>query len=751
MLTDKITAGSLRICAARMLAGTILCSIAGPLSAQTVVAEDAAPGEIVVTAQRRSESIQSVPIAITAVTGDTLDRTNARGIEDIFNKTPNVTFTTSGSRDRKEISIRGVGNLLDPYTPTRSATYAFYIDEFNVIVGTNNPNILDLERFEVLRGPQGTYFGRNSIGGAFNVSTRKPTDEWYGEINLGYSSFDTKRGSAIINIPLVDGLLAVRAAGLIESSDGNIENINPSGTKGNNTNYKSGRIIARLTPAHNITSDTTFSYSRERNGMRAGVPSGFLTQTWRNIYYGGRPGLADPDGVGFYPDNQNKVNFDEPTQVGSNFWYLSNRSAIDLDGVTVVAVGGYLKSKVFQYGDVDGSSFNYFNEDQSVDRSSLNGELRIQSNNDGPFVWSIGGNIGRDKGHVLQLTTYGSGGLQGRPDGFAVSDVDSHGQTTYKAVFAQATYNFTEQFGFTAGARYSDETVKLRQIRFSNEVLGDNIDRQISFDDISPMARVTFKPSRTFLLYGTVSKGFKSGGLQSAQLLLDESYGPEKLWNYEVGVKFEAFDRRLRADVAAFYTDWRGVQQAVRFQFLDAAGILRTLNGIDNAKKAETYGFDASADLRLFDGLTLSAQAGYSKARFKDFPNAFVDGLTLDLAGKPLVNSPKWTLGAQIEYRMPLVKDFEVFVRPEWNYRSSSYSNTFAYRYENYPFIAPSFHNVNLRLGVENDRYRVIGYVENLFDANYFTNTYEKSFYSGTQLEPSVQRFGISATVKFFQ
>ncbi|WBX84152.1 TonB-dependent receptor [Sphingosinicella microcystinivorans] len=737
----------------KMLAGTILGAfLAVPAVAQETQADPTLTADdyIVVTAQRRAESIQDVPIAITAISGDVMDRTNARGVEDILNRAPNVSFVTNGSRDRKEISIRGVSNLLDPYTATRSATYAMYIDEFNVIVGTSNPNILDLERFEVLRGPQGTYFGRNSLGGAINVSTRKPGDTWYGELNLDYSSFDTKRVSAIVNVPVLEGILSVRGAGLIESSDGNIKNINPTGTPGNNTNYKSGRLTARFTPAANITSDTTFSYSRERNGMRAGVPTGFLTNTWRNLYYGGAAGLADPDGVGFYPDNQTRVNFDEPSSVGTTFWYLSNRTEVDFDTFTVTAVGGYLESQVFQFGDVDGSSFSYFTEDQDIDRSSLNGELRIQSNGNTRFEWSLGANIGRDLGDSVQVTRYGSGGLHGRPDGFAVSDSRSKGKTTYQAVFGQATYNLSDQLAFTLGARYSHEKVSLQQIRFSNQVLTDNIDRSVTFNDLSPKVTVTYKPADNILAYATVSRGFKSGGLQSAQLLLRDSYGPEKLWNYEAGFKFDAFDRRLRVDLSGFYMDWKGVQQAVRFQFLDENDILRTVNGIDNAEKAEVYGIDASADLRILDSLNIGVRGGWTKAEFKKFPNAFVDGMTIDLAGKPMVNSPEWTFGADVEYRFPISDTFEAFIRPEWSYRSKTYSNVFAYRYETWPFIASGYHNVNLRIGTESDRIRLIGYVENLFKADYYTNTYEKAFYSGVQLEPSVRRIGVTASFKFF-
>lgn len=723
----------------------ILC---GEAMAQDAAAAEEGNGDIVVTAQRRAESIQDVPISITAVSAEHMERNNVRGIEEVFAKAPNVGVVSNGSRDRKEISIRGISNQLDPYSGIRSATYAFYIDEFNVVAGTNNPEILDLERVEVLRGPQGTYFGRNSIGGAINVTTKKPTFDWNGRVDLAYSSYDTKRASAVVNVPVVDGLLAMRVSGLIETSDGNIRNINPTGG-GNDTNYKSGRIVARLTPAEGLTSDTTFSYSKERNGMRAGVPTGYLTATWRSIYYGNRPGfIADPDGVGFYPENDSRVNFNRPQEVGTTFWYASNRTAYDFDFATLTSVVGYLKSDVINQGDVDGGSRDLFYENGFLTRTSLNGELRLQSNGGGPLQWSIGGNIGRDKGVTDQVSAYGSAGLQNRPEGFRVSDTQSTAVNTYEAIFGQATYEVFDNFEATLGLRYSHETVRLDYVRRSNEILTDDVHRSKSFNDFSPKLTLSYKPNRDVLIYSTVSRGYKSGGVQSAQRSLSDSYQPEKLWNYEAGLKLDLFDRKVRFDIAGFYIDWTNVQQSVRFNYLDN-GVLRNVTGIENAAGAESYGLDASIDIRPLPGLFLSGQVGWMKARFTDFPNALVDGAQVNASGKPLVNAPEWTLGADAEYRHAIDGDKEAFVRAEWNYKASTYSNALAYRYEFFPFIAPSYHNVNLRAGVEIGEARVTVFVENLFDEAYYNNIYEKSFYSGVQVEPAFRKIGTSVSYKF--
>src|SRR5690606_19407652 len=144
---------------------------------------------------------------------------------------------------------------------------------------------------------------------------------------------------------------------------------------------------------------------------------------------------------------------------------------------------------------------DFFTEDQVIDRKSRSVELRFQSNDGGTFEWSIGGNVGKDTGRNIQVTAYGTAGLFGQPAGLAVSDVDGWGVTRYKALFAEGTYNFTDRLSFTVGGRYSDEELSLRQTRFGNGVLTDDIDRSRSFSDFSPKFTVNFKPMPNVLTY----------------------------------------------------------------------------------------------------------------------------------------------------------------------------------------------------------------------------------------------------------
>jgi iron complex outermembrane recepter protein len=732
------------------------CIAATSTHAQTAAADtssESAGGleEVVVSAQRRNESLMDVPIAVSAIGSDAIEKQKIESVEDVLAQVPNVSFVSLGSRDRKEISLRGISNQLNPFVDVRSSTYAFYIDEFNVAVGTSNPEILDLERIEVLRGPQGTYFGRNAVGGALNVITKKPTNEFEGEFGVGYGNHNTKSAHVILNAPIVDGVLAARASGQIRRTDGFIENVNAIGG-GNEGKFNSGRLTLRYTPTDRLTWDLNYSYTDGDEGMRVGVPTGFLTATWRAVYYQNRPGnIASPDSVGFYPQNDDQVNFNRPQSVGSDFEYLSTRFAYDFDAVSLVAVVGRLESSLFNFGDVDGGSIDAFYEDLFIERESTSAEFRLQSRNPQRIDWSVGAIVGKDSGLQDQSTFHGTQSPLGRPNGVEVTGADSDTDTDYWAVFAQATWNISDAWKLVLGGRYSDEEVKTLGETRSNGIITGTNNRSASFNDFSPRLTVSYDNDSAGLFYGTVSKGFKAGGTQTTGTVqLRNEYEPEELWNYEIGWKAELLDRRIRLDVAAFYMDWKNVQQFIRFQFIDPnTGLLRGVTGVDNATSAESKGIEFSFDALLTNNWRAGLNAGYLDAKYGEYRNALIDGQVIDATGKRLINAPEWTIGANTQYSFKVGGEIDAFVRAEWNYRSEQLSNTFALRYEVFPFIAPSYDVLNLRAGLSKGAWSLTAYAENALGEDYFANAYEKAFFSGVQVEPSTSYFGIDFRYKF--
>ncbi len=437
--------------------------------------------EVTVTAQRRVENVRDVPISLTVFDAAAIEQQNFQGVGSYFDQTPNVSFTSEGTRDRKELALRGISDQLSPDNNIKEGSFGFYIDEFNVAQGTSNPEIVDIDRIEVLRGPQGTYFGRNAVGGAINITTKQPTNDFYAEASSQYSSFNTVDSHAIVNLPLIDNLLAVRIVGQDETSDGNIKNVNPIGG-GNNSKYTYGKIIVRFTPTENLTIDTTGTATNETVAMRNGVPSGVFGDFGCELFGGSpysKPNPAyqgptrtpytcpfspvDPDGLGVYPNNVNTVNFNRGQDDGTHLSYVSNRIKYAAEDFTITNVVGYLYSNEFEGGDIDGSGLDLFYETESIKRSSISEEFRIQSIPAAgrAFDWTGGFYYGHDYGHANQYTYAGAigGELFGVPDGYELTSSLGNSSDYSNALFGEVVWHAMQSLSLTFGARYTHENV----------------------------------------------------------------------------------------------------------------------------------------------------------------------------------------------------------------------------------------------------------------------------------------------------
>lgn len=703
--------------------------------------------EVIVTSRRREESLQDVPIAVTAFSAESIASNMIDGVQDFFARTPNVSFTTEGSRDRKRLSIRGVTEFLSEAgeATVPANTFGIYMDEFSVATATSNPGVMDIERIEVLRGPQGTYFGRNAVGGAINITTKKPDNHFFAELTADASRYSTYDLAGTLNLPLIDDKLAVRANVKYQQSDGYIKNINPTGG-GNDSEYKYGRMSLRYTPNDRFTLDLIASASDELVGMREGVPSGVLSAFTEGLY-----GTADPDGVGYWPNNTDRVNFNRPQQVGSEYQYFTGRMEYRFDTVRLTSVSGYLESKTFLRGDVDGGSQDLFYEHKPYDRDALSQEVRLQSIDGKVWDWTVGAIYSRDRGDIDQATMVGEDQPFGLPVGFQVTRNVADNETIGMAVFGEAVWHATERLDLLLGVRATRDKVKITETTFTAGDARLFISEESTFDDVSPKFTASYAVSDASKIYATVSKGFKSGGVQvAANELLDEAYDPETIWNYEIGVKSDFLNGRARFNAAAFYMDWQDLQASFAVAEIDDQGTIVFTSGIQNAAAATNYGVEAELSLLITDDLLLNVAGGYLHAEFDEFTNAFIDGDIVDLSGGRMPNAPRWTASADAQYNFAVTNEWQGFVRLEWFYRDQQYTDltALARADEGFPFVVPSFDHTNLRVGLEAERFSVTAYVENLFDEKYFTNAYEKAFVSGMALQPSYQTYGIRFTVR---
>lgn len=709
--------------------------------------------EVIVTAQRREQSLQDVPIAISAFSTDAIEKFMFSDVSEYLTQTPNASFISNGARSRRQISIRGVTNFLGF---VGSGTTGFYVDDFSVAGSTINPPIMDIERIEVLRGPQATYFGRNALGGGISVTTQKAnTEQFEGSVMVDYGRYNSLDTEAVLNIPMGE-TIAARFNLKRASSDGNIENINPIGG-GNDSDYNYARGAVRWTPTENLTIDASFLYADESVGMREGVPSGVMSFFGAFLYGPFNPGsnpidengnvLADPDGVGFWPQNTNRVNFNTPQDVGTSMRNGVVRIDYERGDLLFTSITGYINSDFTLAGDIDGGSRDYFNEFRNIQNQSASTEFRIQNTDDGPLHWNVGVIYAEDEGEGWNRTLVGAERLFGFPERGLIDRSDTTSKDTYYAVFGQIDWDVTEKWTVSAGGRYSEEKITENIQGFSGTLV-TNLQFEDTFSDFSPRIAASYQAADNITWYGTVSKGYKSGGVQEAPIPEFQTYDPETLWNYEVGVKGDFLDNRLRINAALFYMDWEDLQVAFQENYADENGDFQLFGGVNNAESATSKGAELMATALLSENLVVNVNIGYLDATFNDFI-AVVDSQNYVLDGRTIPNSPEWTVSADSQYDFRVTDEWDGFVRLEYVFRDAIEPTVPSVVYEGFPWDVPSYYYFNLRAGVERDNWRIVGYVENLTDETYYTNAYQKAFSGGLHIEPSWRNFGVRVTYSF--
>jgi len=770
-MTDRVDPRT-RAGARLAIGGTAVLLLAsmGPVRAEEGASDSLE--EITVTAQRRVENVMDVPISITVFNATAIEQQNFQGVESYFAETSNVSFTSQGTRDRKELALRGISDQLSPDNNIREGSFGFYIDDFNVAQGTSNPEIVDIDRIEVLRGPQGTYFGRNAVGGAINITTKQPTNEFFAEASAQYSSFNTVDAYGIVNLPLIDQKLAVRLVGRDETSDGNINNVNAIGG-GNNSKYTYGKVIVRYTPTEDLTIDFTGVATHERLTMRNGVPSGVFGDFGCELYGGSpyskpNPGYKgpsltpfvcpylpiDPDGLGVYPNNVNTVNFNRGQNDGTQFSYVTNRVKYTSDAFTVTNIVGYLYSNEFEGGDIDGSGLDLFYENESIKRSSISEELRVQSVPAAgrPIDWSAGFYYGHDYGHVNQYTFAGSAGgaLFGLPTGYELTSSLGDSSDFSDALFGEVIWHAAQSLSLTLGARYTHENVSNDGYNTSGAQVLNYVNGSVSFNNFSPRLTALYALDPQTNLYATISRGFKAGGVEAQPVAQggNQVYKPETLWNYELGVKSESADKRLRFDADVFLMNWKDIQADYAIGQVSGSGV-SFITGVANAASARSYGLETEVQALVANGLTVGGGAGYDRAYYVSFPDAQSGlGTSGDLSGATLPNSPKWTMHAESQYTHEFSADQSGFLRLEWHYKGGIKPDQNSEFHTGYPWDVPSYNVWNLRVGYTRENWTVTAFDENFLNKKYYTNAYEKAFVDGMFLEPGFRNIGVRLTVK---
>jgi iron complex outermembrane receptor protein len=640
---------------ALLLSAGLMSLVASPAFAQDAPADpEAAPqdsggiAEIIVTAQKRSENVQDVPIAITAVSGETLTDRNITDVQSLAKLVPGVVFSATNGEAR--ISIRGVSydGLSGGSAESRAAYHldGVYLATTGEIFGT----FYDVERTEALRGPQGTLFGRNAISGSLNVITREPTNDAEGYLQADIGNYDRVVVQGGVGGPLAEGVSA-RIAFKTENRSG--YEYNPlKDLDLNNVNTRAIRGKLKLEPTENFTVVVSADYFRERDRQ------GF-------IFFGVSAPELNPLATGetlggIARDGNPRHDFSDygPRQE-RDYWGLSANATLNLnDNFDLVSITSYRKGEERTDFDVDGTSANLAPGIIENRINQFSEELRLQGDFD-RFNFIVGGylftrDFFTDQRFPVDAILFGNPTPTGLLDGIHIGGTV---ETLAVAGFAEATYELTDWFSLTAGARYSWERKKRIGEFFSFNfgapfnpdvpaplvlILGPPITSSDTYKNFSPRVTATAKLNDDTSIYATFSKGFRSGGFNLGYNT--PGFRPETLTNFEGGLKTELFDRHLRLNAAGFYYDYTDLQVSKADAFS---------NTIQNAAAAKLYGAELEVLAIPVDGLQIDASASITKSEFTEFdtfdPARPALG-TLDLSGNRLPQAPKYTLSYGAQY-----------------------------------------------------------------------------------------------------
>jgi iron complex outermembrane receptor protein len=698
--------------------------------------------EIVVTATKRAESIQDVPISISAYSGDFLENSDIRTLQDLSLYAPNFTMAYSSQATNARIFIRGVGSVGNSGIETSVGVFVdgVYYPRPGSVIG----NLLDIETAEVLRGPQGTLFGRNTAAGALNLTTRDPSDEFEGYLQAGVGDFGAFSLEGVVNTPFSEKLAGRFAAKYAERDGYGFNSL--TGVEIGERDDLTLRAKLGIDFTDNVYGTLTLDYNEVNSG---GQVMELLPETASPVFDGNMAALfGEP--VSTSDGYDQVVNQDHQDSLEDEQWGI----ALDLE----FAAGDHTIRSITAFRDWEANNResalripgDMFPRSHNYTTETISQELQLLSPTDQAFTYVLGLFYYEEDYDIDEDFDAGVDGCipvvlavtMSLPTAqaclamsqFPATDSDYTQSLTSTAAFAQATYNFTERFSMTFGGRYTDDSKDAAFVQTTpNAILGGLFRTAESVPDLSSddsastwLVNASFHPTDDVMLFGTVSTGFKGGGFNSggANAVLGRDrriFGEETSTNYELGVKSRLAGGKATLNVTLYHTELDDFQD-------------RSFDGLSfitrNAGKRTQQGFEADFILNPVESLTLFGGLSYLDAEFDSFDDASPlpgnemspdpDLSAPDLGGRTPHFSPEWQGSLVAEWRAAIGSgNLEWFLRPEYTYVGEQ--NIGGNTNLNPQSIQDAYGLVNLRLGIgaADGRWQLTAYGKNLSDEGY--------------------------------
>jgi iron complex outermembrane recepter protein len=681
--------------------------------------------DIVVTATKRNETLLNVPIAVTALTRERIERTGSQGFADIVRQVPGLALN-DGPVGTQQFAIRGLAS--ENRNVNLQPTVGLYINDFPQAdtfapLGLADINLYDVERVEVLRGPQGTLQGSGALGGVIRVITAKPdVDRVGGSVEFGAAT--TKGGDpsysakGMVNLPLIDGKLAVRGVVAFTRTGGVIDRPIQGRDNTDDVEALNARVAALWAPTDTLQITASFFYNKSdpQDGTLAQIRGPQSASTPTQIVVN----------APFVSSNLVPETISDVIKIGSLVidWDLGPVSLYSAttyqDKVTDRVTDSSPTRSRFSAG-FNGTLIPIPNE-STFSGETISQELRLASSWDSRFSWLLGGFYVKRKRYLEIYETVPGIATASPALSFQGTDFSVFYQQNIdyeeKAVFGELAYQLTDRLKLSASGRYFSNK---SDVVFDNAwFLGqlNNNPQASKEEDFTPRFVATFQPNDDTTLYVSATKGYRVGGPNVALQGVPPTYGPDTVWSYEAGLKARLLDRTLTANIAVFHIDWTGIQLSATRPSPIVPGV--NLNYIENGGTARSQGVEFELFARPIPSLEISWASAYIDARATS-DNRFVDTARGGIReGDRLPGSPEFTSTLTGQYRHTLSDGVEGYLLVVHQYVGKSYNG---FNRNNPQVLAyGDWNQVDLRAGVEFGKLEVAGYVNNIFNSAGLTN-----------------------------
>jgi len=662
--------------------GLVLLACLPAYAQQGVEARVTALDEVVVTAQRRAQKISEIPVAVSALTSEDFSRRSASSLDDLQATVPSLRLVDIGAGSQR-IQLRGISQY------SGRATVGNYVDEVSIMnlssAGVAEVQLVDLDRVEVLRGPQPSLYGENSMGGTIRYITADPKlDAFAGSVGAEYGVIaggeSGYRLEGMLNAPLSEGVAGLRLAAQQRDVGGWVDS--PSGKDYN------GRRITTV------------------RGKLLAKPSDRLTVSLLGLYNDSKQ-----DSVGFSLDGRKTAQRAlTPSEQKYNLGAL--QVAYDFGPATLLSVTGYLDQDVDQVYDLGPFYNTLFGAPLFTQIATANGanykrfsqELRLTSRSDQRLRYIVGVGYGDGKQSQLQTTTY----LPSPFPAFGIFNDSTVSKATSETtvIFGNLEFDLGGRLTAEAGGRYFEETLKQSSTTTNLNAGGPGVNTSSTlggkgkFDTFNPRVALTAKFDDA-ILYASAARGFRSGGTNTAPGSPNPTYGPESLWTYEVGTKASFLDKRLYMEAAVYFQDYKDVQS------LNVTPLGRT--AVFNSGKADGYGYDLSVALQATDDLRFTATYGHNDVTFTT--------TSVDKAkGDPLDLVPRQNGSLAVDWTPTLSSGLDLLVHVDMNYTDKGAIILRQIAALGFPPVTPTDSRtlLNARIGADIGDFEVYAYGTNL-------------------------------------